>query len=329
MGSGGRGQRVADIVSAFDQQGDRQGLGADVELKSGRHGLRRGPDVELTRRLRMTESDRAPVAGQLCPDGGAGIIARINRHAIGGQVREGSTVFVSGRLHAIEKRLMLALSVGHHRNLRLRDFAQPVDFAGMIHAQFKHCHPVLGAQPEYRLRQTDVVVQIAARGQRRRLANGFTHDGGQHFLDRSLAIAAQHRQHRQIETRPPAARHDTQRPARIGNPNARLARMRGGAERRRLIKQIAASTSAQGRIDERMTVEMLATQGHIQAPGLQLTAVGTDRTHQFVTAGKHHRLVEPAEGFAQFKHLRLRGRLRGRARHRSPPPRPETGCGHR
>ena len=87
---------------------------------------------------------------------------------------------------------MLALRVIHQGHRGLGHGGELGDFARMVHAQFHHGDPVLGAQAQQGQGHPNRVIQITLRGQRRAIGYVLLQDGGDHLRDRGLAIAAGH-----------------------------------------------------------------------------------------------------------------------------------------
>ena len=98
---------------------------------------------------------------------------------------------------------MFALRVVHHHDRRLRDGAKLARLAAMIHAELDRRRAVRRRQPEQRQRQPDRVVEIALGCEHCVGAEVRAEDRGQHFLDRGLAVAADHDRERQREASAP------------------------------------------------------------------------------------------------------------------------------
>ena len=200
--------------------------------------------------------------GQLLPDGRAGIVAGKDRRAVRGERAEHAAVLSGGGLGAIHEFLVLALGIQHQRHLWAGHGGQTGNLAGVVHAHFHHTHAMGIGEAQQRERHADVVVEIAACGKGRLLAHVGNQNGGDHFLDGGLAVAAGDGNERQAEACTPAGRQRAQRQPGIGHPQ--------GQHTGALEAHFGGDTGCAGRdggIDEIVPVETLAAQGDVQITG--------------------------------------------------------------
>jgi hypothetical protein len=88
---------------------------------------------------------------------------------------------------------MFGAGIGDQADAGARDLHQLFDVAATVGAHLDHRAAVAVVQAQQRHGHTEVIVEIAARGQTR---PALRQDGGQHLLDRGLAVAAGHADHR-------------------------------------------------------------------------------------------------------------------------------------
>ena len=154
------------------------------------------------------------------PQPGPRIVGVDHRHPRIGKVHEHAAFFRGDGFQCAHAGQMRALGVGDDGHRRLRQPGQRGDFARMVHTHFNDGSAMTGAEPQQGQRQTDVIVEIALRGQHG-VAESGTQDAGDHFLGRRLAIAAGDSDERQGEARTPGLRQQAERDACIGNDNQR------------------------------------------------------------------------------------------------------------
>jgi hypothetical protein len=156
---------------------------------------------------------------------------------------------------------VLALRVVDQRHRRARHARHAGDLARVVHAELEHRGAVPGRQPEHGQRHADLVVQVAARSQAGVVAVRGRQDRGQHLLDRGLAVAAGHRDHRQREAGAPGGGQVGERRQRVVDHQHRHRhRRRGRPGQRPAVHQQRAGTRAQRLGDEFVAVEALAAQ---------------------------------------------------------------------
>ena len=206
------------------------------------------------------------------------IVGIDHRHTLAAEPLVDRALLLRDLLHAAHALQVRALRVIDDRHRRLGQSSEIGDFARMVHAHLDHRGAVKVAQLEQGQRQADVVVQIAARGQHRLLAEAVptrlrTQDGGAHLLDRGLAVAAGDADQRhgkacapgrgQRPEREPGVVHDQQRQRRI-----RVRCRPGGIDHRRRCTGLGRGGN------EIVAVEALAAQRDEELSGCQRTAVG-------------------------------------------------------
>ena len=133
---------------------------------------------------------------------------------------DNGAVFLCHGFHGVHKLLVFALRVVHDGHLGLGQTGQIVDFARMIHAQLDHAYAVAAAQTQQGQRHTNLVIQIALRGQGRIPCIG-AQDAGNHLRDRGFAIAARHRDQGQGKLRAPSRSQSAQGTQAVLDLNAR------------------------------------------------------------------------------------------------------------
>ena len=111
---------------------------------------------------------------------------------------------------------MLALGVVYQRHGGLGHGGQLGYFTRVVHTQLHHSNSVAAAKAQQRERHTNVVIEVALRGQHGLGLPG-AQDGRNHLRDRGLAIAAGDGNHGQLKLRPPACRQCAKGLLRIGH----------------------------------------------------------------------------------------------------------------
>ena len=97
------------------------------------------------------------------------------------------------QVHAVNRR--------DNADARLRQAGKVGDLTARVHAHLEHHRAVVGAEPQERQRQADLVVLVALGAQR---SERRTEDGGDGLLGRGLGDAPRDAHHQRIEARPPA-----------------------------------------------------------------------------------------------------------------------------
>ena len=167
--------------------------------------------------------------------------------------------------------LVLTLGVVDQSHRGLTNGRQLCNFAGMVHAHLQHSNAMRCRQAQQIQRHADGVVEVAACGQRR--ITVAAHMGAQnrcnHLRHGGLAIAAGHRNQRQLKLAAPGAGQSAQRQQGIWHLNAADTCLRqpmtGNGSRR---------TSSLRLRQKIMGVKTLALQGYKQVPCLQRAGVG-------------------------------------------------------
>ena len=106
------------------------------------------------------------------------------------------------------------LSVSHQRHSRRANWRQIGDFAGMIHPHLDHCGAMRGIQAKQGDGQTNIVIEVAPRGQHRITELGLE-DGGNHFLGGSFSVGPRDGNQRQAELGAPGSGQTPQRQQRV------------------------------------------------------------------------------------------------------------------
>ena len=295
------GQRVAHVVQPRHGQAHAQARGVQPQFDIP--GLGRGVPVRLRAGIGLPlqrEGAHLPGAGHLAPHRGHRVVGRKHRDARGGQGRQHGAVLLRHGLHAGHELLVFALRVVDERHRRRRQPGQLPDLPRVVHAQFHHAHAVpdlvVLAHPQQGQRQADVVVQIALGGERSG-AVASAQDGRDHLRHRGLAVAAGHRDQRQVETVPPCRGQRLQGRQRIGHLQATQARL-------------GQTTLGQGRhrarlarcSQEVMGIKALAAQGHEQVAGLQAAGVGMHPLERERAIAHQHRAGQQRMGLGQGHH---------------------------
>ena len=265
----------------------------------GRAGIRHRLRISLQRRHigHQAEVQHTVSLCQRLPDGCAGVIAREHGHPAGRQCAEHGAVLTGGGLGAIHELLMFTLGIEHQRHRRLRHGGQASDLARMVHAHLDHAHAVGITQPQQRERNTDVVVEVAARGKGRLCAQVRHQNGGDHFLGRGLAVAAGDGNQRALEATAPAARQRTQRTAGIGHPQRGHTNALG-----KHFGQHGGCTGVDGGVNESMAIEAVAAQRDVQVTGAHGARIGGNAGEALGTAAEHRDVGQPLVDGAQIKH---------------------------
>src|SRR5690606_26119218 len=179
---------------------------------------------------------------------------REHRDTVGAERLQHGTVLGRGGRRTVQELLVLALRVVDQGDGRRRQAGEPGDLADVVHAELDYRGAVPGLERQQRERDADVVVQVAAGGERG-LAEVGGEDRGDHLLDRRLAVAAGHGDERQVEAAPPAG----------GDPSERLATVRHQQRRRRgalgpALHGDGSRAPGEGFAAEVVRIEALATQ---------------------------------------------------------------------
>ena len=203
------------------------------------------------------------------PEAGIRIIGVDHGHPAGAEAGEDAAFFAGDPVHVAHPFEVGPLRVGYHRHGRRAKRRQIGDFARVIHAHLDDRCPMAGIDSQQGQRQTDVVVQIAARRQHG-IAKLAPENGGDHFLGRRLAIRARHGDDRDFETGAPRGSHPAEGNPRIGNNQRRCAHRHA----RLPGHQQGAGTGGDGLLQEIVAIETLATQRHEQLPWFDRARVG-------------------------------------------------------
>ena len=162
---------------------------------------------------------------------------------------------------------MLRTGVGDQADARARDLHQLFDVTATIRPHLDHRAHVAVVQAQQRHRHTQVIVQIAAGGQAR---PALRQDGGDHLLDRGLAVAAGDTDQRPLELRARFARRGGQ-----GRLDVRHHDLR--QRQRQATRHDGTGGTGAGRGGhEIMSVGVLTAQRGEQVAGGQLAAVDGD-----------------------------------------------------
>ena len=264
-----------------------------------RAGIRRRWRISLQRCLigHQAEVQHTVSLCQRLPDGRAGVIAREHGHPAGRQCAEHAAVLTGGGLGAIHELLVFTLGIEHQRHRWLCHGGQTGDLARMVHAHLDHTHAVGITQAQQRERDTDVVVEVAARGKGSLCTQVGHQNGGDHFLGRGLAVAAGDGNQRALETTAPAARQRPQRTAGIGHPQRGHANALG--ER---FGQHGSCTGVDGGVNESMAIEAIAVQRDVQVTGAHGARIGGNAGEALGAAAEHRDVGQPLVDGAQIKH---------------------------
>ena len=264
-----------------------------------RAGIRRRWRISLQRCLigHQAEVQHTVSLCQRLPDGRAGVIAREHGHPAGRQCAEHGAVLTGGGLGAIHELLVFTLGIEHQRHRWLCHGGQTGDLARMVHAHLDHTHAVGITQAQQRERDTDVVVEVAARGKGSLCAQVRHQNGGDHFLGRGLAVAAGDGNQRALETTTPAARQRTQRTAGIGHPQRGHANALGEH-----FGQHGGRAGIDGGIDEGVAIEAITAQCDVQVPRAHAARIGGNAGETLGAAAEHRDVGQPLVDGAQIKH---------------------------
>ena len=217
---GARRERVPHVVHARRPEQRcglaQRGLHHDLALEPlepvGRAHRRRPLDAEL---------HDAAAAREAPPQSSVTIVGVDHRGAARPEALEDLALGARDRLDGAEELEMRRARVVDERDVRRRQPGESANLALVVHAHLDHRIAVPGPQLEQGERHTDVVVQVAARGEHR----GFRIEDrgwwigdrglgntclsqyrGQHFLDRRLAVAPGQRDQRHRELAAPIGR---------------------------------------------------------------------------------------------------------------------------
>ena len=233
-----------------------------------------------------------------------------HRAAVVGQCAEHGRVLRGDVGDALHEFLVLALGVVDHSDRGLGNRAQCRGFAVVIHADLDCRGAVCRAQAENGQRQADLVVEITGRREHFVGAKFDLQDGGDHFLDGGLAIAAHDSRNGQRESAPPELRQRAERLDRIGDTEHRLGRCIAhcGAKLRRTVggDNRRGCAAAERLRHEVMTVELVAFDRDKQIAGRERARVGRNAAEPGVRTaqravdrprrcrGVHHRPLHAA-----------------------------------
>jgi hypothetical protein len=197
---------------------------------------------------------------------------------------------------------MGALGVVYQCHRRCGKACQVIDFAGVVHAHLDHRGAMRVAQPEQGQRHADVVVQVAAGGQYAGVgtAEVGAQDGGAHFLDRGLAIAACDTQQGYRKAAAPGRRELPQRQARIVHGEQRQARI---GPRPARLDQRPGSPGGKHVAHVVVTIETFALERDEQHARSDSPRITPNRAAMGVGAEVRH--AEHRTGFREAHHRRI------------------------
>ena len=256
-------------MGAWQGQGDhglahRQGLAAAVELADPV-----GLGLQALARQGDPQHPSAPYGRQAPVKQG---ITGWNHHQAFGVEGSGDLALGLGdRLAASQTADVGRTHVGNHGEIRFATAAKPPDFAQAPHAHLHDHGPVLGRGLEQGQGHADVVVFVA-------LAGPHGTPGGQHGAEQlpggGFAGRTGHRQHRDGQlAAPEQAQLLVGRQGVVHQPAGQA---RGDQPGLIPLHQGRLGPKAGGFGQKAMAVEAFAHQGHKQAAGTQLAAVGAD-----------------------------------------------------
>jgi hypothetical protein len=154
------------------------------------------------------------------------------------------------------------------------------------------------AQHQHAERQADVVVEVARRRVHLRRAPVRARAGGDHFLDRGLAVGARHRDQRHAELATPVGGEPPERGRGVVDRHQRQPGRRGcgGA-----LDQRRHGAAARGLVQEMVAVEALAAQRDEQVAAARAAAVAAHGLERDVgaaqlAAGRRRRFGKPHHG---------------------------------
>ena len=182
--------------------------------------------------------------------------------------------------HALERAEaleVLGARVGDEAHARARERHQRGHLAGAVGAHLDHREAVRGRQAQQRQRHADVVVQVAARGER--LA-GLRQDRRRHLLGGGLAVAAGHADQRAAEVRAPGARGLLERRLRVAHHDLRQ------RHRLRRAHHRAGGPGGVRRGHEIIAVELRSAQRDEQLPGRERARIAHHVAEGGIGAGQ-------------------------------------------
>ena len=177
--------------------------------------------------------------------------------------------------------------IGHDTDIGPRDAGQVGDVSRSVAAHLDDGEAVRGVEAGQGQRHAELVVVIALRGQGRPLGR---QDGGDHFLDRRLAVAAGNADDGHVETLAPGPGNPPHRRLHVLDEQLRQGILDLAADQRRFGAVFA------GLAEELVAIVTLAGQRAEQVAGLDATGVVNHAADLDVRAD------HPTAG--QFRHLR-------------------------
>ena len=145
------------------------------------------------------------------------IITRNDDNALRTHRRNHRTIFQSDGTHGVHEFQMLTLRVIDQGYRGVNHCRQHGNFSGMIHTQLDNSNLVVLPQAQQGHRNANIVIQIAARGQRGAVRPFSGQDGGQHLRDRGFSVATRNGNQRHIVLRTPGVGQRAQREASVRN----------------------------------------------------------------------------------------------------------------
>ena len=212
MGRGGGAERVQHVVAAREPEPHARLLTRQRERELGDEGI--AFDAALDVRCANlggrvdAEADCVRAARHGAPEFVERIVGIDHGRARQRECREHLALRARHALEVAETLEMLVARIRHERDRRPGERGERRDLARMIRAHLDHRIAVPGLEPQERQRHADVIVQVAARRQRR---SGNGEDCGKQFLGRRLAIAAADAEDEGLALTAPGAREGRQR----------------------------------------------------------------------------------------------------------------------
>ena len=174
------------------------------------------------------------------------------------------------RRDALHELLVFTLGVVDERDRRRSDGGEGSGFSRVIDPQLDYRRAMVPAQFQQRLRQADVVVEVALGRKRVRLAEMLAQDRGDHLLDRGLAIGADDCHHRNVEALAPMCGEPSERETRVFDDEKRKVSLRSIG----FLGDCCGGSPFLCHSDESVPVESLAAQSDEQRAPLERAAVG-------------------------------------------------------
>ena len=196
---GGRGaERVRHVVAAGQRQPDPRLLAADRERERGDEGARprcgpRSPRARTSAFASMPKRRmRAPRGAIVCQSSANGSSALMTAVPSAARRREHLALGAGDAGEVAEALEVLVAGVRDQRDRGLRERGERGDLARVVGAHLDHGMAVRRLEAQQRQRHADVVVEVAARRERRARAG---EDRGEQFLGGRLAVAAADAEH--------------------------------------------------------------------------------------------------------------------------------------